>query len=489
MYSETNTLSPTLCHPRSAMDSPASALYFNPAAPLAMRTFHVLTTRYGLKATGCPWHPVPCTLYPVLVIPAFRRDFNARFRPETFRSMRHSLDAIARTHVSFPVAETPCFFPQSLLDEMAATGAELTLRLINDPAYLARSLAAIPEPWRCASQTAHPHFLTADFGIVRDSDGAFAPRLVEMQAFPSVFGFQFALSQAWLSSFSLDPSLRYLFGGLDEASFWNLLSRTIVAGHDPETVVLTDVDPASQKTLPDFHITADRLGIRIVDIASLEPMLPDNAPATQSPGQLRRLGYRDGSRLIPIRRIYNRAIVDELVRKQIRLQFDYREPFDVEWAGHPNWYFHVSKFSIPFLEHPAVPPALFLDQWFRDPASRSRLPADRNRIILKPLFSFAGQGIQFAPSDADLAAIPPAQRPYFLLQERVSFVPVIETPFGPTQAEIRILYVWPDDGSLTPLIGLVRLGRGQMMGVDHNKDQSWVGASTAFFPAQTFTPK
>ncbi len=413
------------------------------------------------------------------MIPALRRDFNTRFRPEAFRAMLHSLDAIARTHVAFPIAETPCFFPQSLLDEMARIGADLTLQLVNDPAYLARSLDAIPEPWRAAAQTPHPHFLTADFGLVRDSSGSLAPQLVEMQAFPSVFGFQFAVSEAWRSAFSLDPSLRYLLGGIDEPQYWKLLSRTIVAGHNPETVVLIDVDPPNQKTLPDFHITADRLGIRIVDIAHLEPI----DPGPNSPSQLRRLAYRDGRRLIPIRRIYNRAIVDELLRKQVPLQFDYREPFDLEWASHPNWYFHVSKFSIPFLHHPAVPPAVFLDDWFHNPAARDRLHAGLDRLILKPLFSFAGQGIQFAPTHDQLAAIPPSRRPNFLLQNQVTFVPVIDTPFGPTQAEIRILYVWPDHGQLTPLIALVRLGRGQMMGVDHNRGQSWVGASAAFFPA------
>jgi len=432
------------------------------------------------------------------VIPALRRDFNARFRPETFRTMLHSLDAVARTHIAFPVAETPCFFPSSMLDEMARIGIDLTLQLVNNPAYLARSLAAIPEPWRAADQNSHPHFLTADFGLVREDSGRLAPRLVEMQAFPSVFAFQWAASEAYRSAFSLDPSLRYLLGGLDQAQFWKLLARTIVAGHDPETVVLIDVDPAHQKTLPDFHITADRLGIRMVDIAALEVL----DPGPDSPHHLPRLGYRARGRLIPIRRIYNRAIVDELVRRQIPLQFDYRQSFDVEWAGHPNWYFHVSKFSIPFLDHPAVPPAVFLDDWFRSSAggsksacgpkesargpkndARDRLPSSRDRLILKPLYSFAGQGILFAPTDDQLAAIPPAQRHHYLLQERVTFEPVIDTPFGPTQAEIRILYVWPDQGNLTPLISLVRLGRGQMMGVDHNRGQSWVGASAAFSPS------
>lgn len=413
------------------------------------------------------------------MIPELRQDFNARFRPEAFRSLLRGLDTMAHTHIAFPIAETPCFFPQSLLDEIAAIGIDLTLRLVGDPAYLAQSLAAIPEPWRAASQTAHPHFLTADFSLVREPDGRLAPRLVEMQAFPSVFGFQWALSEAYRSTFTMSPTLHYLFGGLDEPGFWKLLDRTIVAGHDPETVVLIDVDPAHQKTLPDFHITADRLGIGIADIAQIEPV----EPPTSAPGQIRRLGYRSNGRLIPIRRIYNRAIVDELVRKRIALHFDYREPYDVEWAGHPNWYFHISKFSLPWLRHPAVPPAVFLDDWFGNPGVRDRLPADRNRWILKPLFSFAGQGIQFAPTDEQLAAIPLERRADYLLQERVTFVPVIDTPAGPTQAEIRILYVWPDLGDLTPLLSLVRLGRGTMMGVDHNQGQTWVGASAAFFPS------
>jgi hypothetical protein len=417
--------------------------------------------------------------YPSPVIASLRQDFNRRFRPEAFHDWLHSLDVIARTHVSFAVAETPCFFPQSLLDEMAGIGADLTHRLLRDASYMRESLAAIPEPWRAAQQNAHPHFLTADFGLVRESSGNLAPRLVEMQAFPSVFGFQWALSEAWQSTFSPPSALHYLFGGLDAAGFWRLLDRTILAGHEPESVILTDVDPPRQKTLPDFHITADRLGIRVVDIATLEPMDPHPA----SPEQLRRLGYRDGKRLIPIRRIYNRAIVDELVRKQIRLQFDYREGFDLEWAGHPNWYFLISKFSLPFLDHPAVPAAVFLDDWLSDPGSRERLPGDPDRLILKPLFSFAGQGIQFSPTREQLRAIPAAQRHHYLLQERVTFEPVIDTPEGPTQAEIRILYVWPDHGQLTPLLSLVRLGRGAMMGVDHNRNQSWVGASAAFFPS------
>jgi hypothetical protein len=375
--------------------------------------------------------------------------------------------------VEFRIAETPCFFPKALLDAMATTGAELTHRLVSDQSYLAQSAKAIPEAYCAADQTPHPHFMTVDFGLVREANGELSPRLVELQAFPSIHAFQFILAETYRTSFGLDASLRYFLGGHDEASFWKILGRTIVAGHDPETVVLSEVEPMGQKTLPDFLVTAERLGIRIVDIAELVP--------EDRPGRLPRLCYRKGKTLVPIRRMYNRAIVDELIRKQIQLPFDYRESFDLEWAGHPNWYFHLSKFSIPFLDHPAVPPAVFLDAWLRG-EGRDRLPEDRNEWILKPLFSFAGKGIQFAPTEEDLAAIPAEWRHEYLLQQRVRFEPVIETPLGLTQAEIRILYVWPDGGNLQPLLGLVRMGRGQMMGVDHNRNQEWVGASAAFYP-------
>jgi hypothetical protein len=407
------------------------------------------------------------------VIPALRQEFNRGFRPARYRHMLHSLDACLRSHVGFRVAETPCFFPKTLLNELANIGSQLTARLVTDKDYLSASRKAIPEQFRAAAESAHPHFMTADFGLVREPDGSLAPRLVELQAFPSVFGYQFILNEVYRTSYELDPSLEYFLGGHDAASFWKLFGKVILGGHDPEQVVLTEVEPEQQKTYPDFKVTAERLGIRIVDIAQLVPQT--------SPGKLPRLCYRTGSRLVPIRRIYNRAIVDELVRKRIELPFDFREEFDVEWAGHPNWYFHISKFSIPFLDHPAVPPAVFLSDWFVG-KGRDKLPSDRSNWILKPLYSFAGKGIQFAPTDEDVAAIPAKARSEYLLQERVNFEPIIETPYGPTQAEIRILYLRPDGGELQPVLSLVRLGRGKMMGVDHNRDMEWVGASAAFYP-------
>jgi len=237
------------------------------------------------------------------------------------------------------------------------------------------------------------------------------------------------------------------------------LRRAIVGGHDPENVILMEIHPQQQKTLPDFLLTEKMLGVRTVDIVDIKK---DGS----------QLYYeRDGKR-IPIQRIYNRTIVDELERKNVQLPFDWRDDLQVEWAGHPNWYFRLSKFSIPYLTHESVPKTWFLDRL-------KEIPADLENYALKPLYSFAGLGVVIAPTREEIAAIPAQKRRYYILQERMHFEPVIETPFGETKAEVRVMYVWLDQ--LTPVLTIIRMGRGLMMGVDHNKKMEWVGASAGLW--------
>ena len=421
------------------------------------------------------------------LIAELRHQFNRSYTPDGYTRLLTWLEEHCGVRVEFRVSETPIFLERELLDEMARSGAELARRLIGWPEYLAAAREAIPQGYRVAGETAHPHFLTADFALVRDARGGLVPRLVEIQAFPSIYGYQALLGEAYRETFGLDHGLGTFLGGLDEESYWKLLGRTILGGHDPENVVLTEVDPRHQKTLPDFEVTGQRLGIAVVDIAQLEPV-----------GS--KLHYRNSAgKLVPIHRIYNRAIADELMERKIQLPFDLGREWDVEWAGHPNWYFLISKFSIPWLSggpgrHSVVPPAVFLKDLLEGEGRADlekagvRLPSTGGpdsvygELLLKPLFSFAGKGIQFDPTQEQLESIPVGARAEYLLQQRMTFVPTIETPHGPTQAEIRILYLWPDDGVLTPALSLVRLGRGKMMGVDHNRNQEWVGGSAAFFP-------
>ncbi len=396
------------------------------------------------------------------MVPTLRHDFNRRFTDEKYAQLRRNLDRRTRTTIDLRVAETPVFLAASTVREMADAGAAMTHQLVGDTEYLRMARETIPPAFRVAHDDAHPNFMTADFALVREPDGTLTPRLVELQAFPSVYGYQAVLGEEYMRCFDLDPALA-TFISLDDAQYWEALRRVIVGNHAPENVILLEVTPEKQKTLPDFHVHEDRLGIRAVDIS-----------AVRQKG--RRLLYERDGVWTPVERIYNRAIADEMIRKNIAPGFDLTADLDVEWAGHPNWYFKISKFSLPFLKHPAVPPSVFLDEWMRG-GGRDRLTDNREEWILKPLFSFAGKGIEFAPSDELLQSIPAAQRGEYLLQQRMHFASNVETPFGMTQAEVRIMYLWPDGGDLKAVNTLVRLGRGRMMGVDHNRGQLWVGGS------------
>jgi hypothetical protein len=395
------------------------------------------------------------------MIPSLRQQFNESFTPEKYQNFLRQVDAACGTHVQFRLSETPCFFPKSLIDRMASDGQALIRQLVDNPSYRAKSDEAVPAEFKVPNEAAHPMFVQVDFGLVRDAQGELQPKLVELQAFPSLYAYQGPLAQSYIDAYELPASgrLKYFLSGLDTDSYRELLHQAIVGAHDPENVVLMEIDPQCQKTLPDFLLTEKMLGVRTVDIVDIKK---DGA----------RLCYERGGKRIPIRRIYNRAIVDELERKNLKLAFDWRDDLDVEWAGHPNWYFRISKFSIPYLKHASVPKTWFLDRL-------EDIPADLDNYALKPLYSFAGLGVVIAPTEEEIAAIPAEKRPYYILQERMHFEPVIATPFGGTKAEVRVMYVWLDE--LTPVLTIIRMGRGLMMGVDHNKNMEWVGASAGLY--------
>ena len=396
------------------------------------------------------------------MIPAFRERFNQEFTPEKYRHLLSALDAACGTHVKFRVAETPCFFPRSLIARLAEAGREMIHQLVEDPAYRQASRAAVPTEFDVPNEAPRPLFIQADFGLVRGPSGEIEPRLVEIQAFPSLYAYQTLLADTYRQAYGLSPELCAFVDFSDADSFRHALRRAVVGEHNPENVVLLEIQPWEQKTLPDFTATEKLLGVRPVCVTEVKK-------------EGRRLFYEREGRIIPIERIYNRVIVDELIRKKIALPFSFRDELDVEWAGHPNWFFRISKFSVPYLHHPFVPRAWFLDRL-------PHWPAHLEDYVLKPLFSFAGLGVIVGPSQADLDAISPKGRGEYLLQERVRFEPVIATPHGATQAELRIMFLWLDELQAGPVI--VRMGRGKMMGVDHNRDLEWVGASAAFLSSE-----
>jgi hypothetical protein len=392
------------------------------------------------------------------MIAALRERFNRDWTPAAFARLQQRLSERTGLPLPFPISETPCFFPRPLLAEMGDTAVALVTAFLADADARAAAESLIPVRYLGPGQESLPTCVQVDFGLVQTPDGTYEPRLVELQAFPSLYAFQHVLAETHREIYDLPAGLDAHLDGLDPASYLVLAGQALTGGHDPAEVVLMEIAPDQQKTRPDFALTRHLWSIDTVD--------PQDVVVRG-----RRLARRVGGREVPIRRIYNRVIPDELERTGHPMPFDYRDDLDVEWIGHPAWYFRLSKSAIPYLRHPSVPRTWRL-------ADVDGLPAASDDLVLKPLFSFAGGGIRFSPTVADIAAIPVEERRLYILQERVRFAPVIATPHGATQAEVRVMCLWTD--RLRPVLPLIRMGRGKMMGVAHNQGLAWVGASAGF---------
>jgi hypothetical protein len=395
------------------------------------------------------------------MIPELRREFNASFSERSYRRFCERLDYRCRSSIPFRIAETPLFVPRAIQRQCEEAAVALALQA-HDPAYLAASDAALRPEHTVAGQTERSTFLTIDFAMALDDEGNIVPRLIELQGFPSLMGFQLAFCELAQEHYELPPELGYVNGGHSRSELIAYLHEAIVADEDPENVVLLELDPWSQKTCADFAMIHELLGIVVADIRYVKKIG-------------RRLHYEQDGRWIPIHRIYNRAIVDELERRQIALPFAWSDDLDVAWAGHPNWYFRISKFALPFLRHETVPETRFLSEV-------EEIPGDLENYVLKPLYSFAGSGVIVGPSHAEVAAVARERRDHYVLQRRVRYADAIDTPEGPTKAEVRVMLVWrPNEPAPRPVIGLVRMGRGRLMGVDANMDLRWIGAGCNFF--------
>jgi hypothetical protein len=397
------------------------------------------------------------------MIRELRRAYNAVFTDEKYRSYERRLLERGKMQIPFRLAETPVFLPPDLLEEMLSASAEIW-RELSQPAALERSRAAVPERLAVAGCGDWPTFAATDFAVVRETaDGRLRPKLIELQAFPTLYAFQIAQCEELARLCPGGEKLTWYLSGLDAGSYRKVVGDVILAGLPPENVVLLDLDPPSQKTAIDFAFTEQFWGVRAIDPGEIEK-------------SGRELWYRRDGKRTRILRIYNRLIFDELEAKGGVFPFDLREPLDVSWAGHPDWYFRWSKHSLPELRHAIVPPSYLL-------SDLTEIPADLENWVLKPLFSFAGSGVKVEVTPADIAAVPGAQRAHTLLMRKVDYAPAIETTDGAfSKVEIRLMYVWKD-GRPLPVTTLARLSQGKMMGVSYNKDRTWVGSSGCLWPA------
>lgn len=398
--------------------------------------------------------------------PELRRRFNECWTPQLFERVRGDLERRLGCPIPFPMAESPMFLPASLRERLERTASEIMEQLVR-PEFIRRAEESIPERWKGPGRGTLPQLAVVDLAIVREQDGSLGCRVVELQGFPSLYCFQIMLADVWATALAEIPGMperwRLFFGGEERYHAMALLRRSILADEDPENVVLLDFRTNHQKTYPDFAATRRWFGIDPICVTEL---------ICEGKNLYRE---KDGKR-IPVRRIYHRIVFDELERLGGQLPFDPRAEMNVAWAPHPEWYFLWSKVSMLYLDHPAVP-------WTRRLSDLEEVPGDLDDYVLKPLFSFAGTGVHIDPTHEDVANVPADQRRDWVLQKKVFYAAAFDNVEGrPIKAELRMMFVRPDESDeMTLLLNLGRLSRGKMMGVDHNRDLAWTGASVGIW--------
>ncbi len=390
--------------------------------------------------------------------PELRAKFNADFSAEKYSALLRCVNETEKWPADFRCSETPIFLTKEFTNEVVAAAEEI-VALTQTSEFVRHSATAIPTGLEVPGESAHPNFIVVDFGICTDG-GRFVPRLIELQAFPSLFGFQFLILHCMRKAYPAIPrDWTSSFGGMKDDAYVEILRRTIIADAKPENVVLLEIEPEKQKTRIDFAATETILGIRSVCLTKVKK-------------SGRELFYQRDGREVRIERIYNRVIFDELIRRPDLAQtFRFQDDLDVTWVGHPNWYFRISKHSLPFLKTARTSPAYFADEF----------PAGENiaDYVLKPLYSFAGLGVDMEPTSEKLSALEEPRE--WILQQKVQYAEFVPTPDGAkSKAEIRMMFVWPA-GDRKPVLvnNLVRMSQGKMMGVNFNKDKTWVGSSIA----------
>jgi hypothetical protein len=392
------------------------------------------------------------------VDPKLRAAFNADFTPDKYSGFVHCVNGSEKWPADFRISETPIFLTGEFTDEATRAANEIAAAT-RTPEFVKHAASAIPRGLEVPNESAHPNFLLVDFAICTEGD-RLVPRLIELQAFPSLFCFQLVLLDCIRKAYPVIPrNWTSSFGEIKDKTYLELLRRTIIADSPPESVVLVDIQPEKQKTRIDFAATEKLLDIAPVCVTKIKK-------------RGRQLFYDREGREVRIERIYNRVIFDELSqRRDLQLQFSFQDDLDVRWVDHPNWYYRISKHSLPFLKTAQTSPTFFVDEF----------PADESLAdyVLKPLYSFAGHGVDMEPTPEKIAGL---QNPHeWILQRKVDYAPFVPTIDGhKSKAEIRMMFVWPDqDRDPTLVNNLVRLSQGKMMGVDFNIDKTWVGASIA----------
>ena len=397
------------------------------------------------------------------MIAALRHTFNAQFTEEKYAGMLADINAQFDYTPQFKISETPVFIPKELKYKLV-DACEDIMKVINQPNFKELTEGAFfKDGMKVPNEDGHAKFIQLDFGVCLDENGNLTPKLIELQGFPSLYFFQELLGGMYRKHYDNIPKdFSQHLNGLTSEDYIELLRTEIVGNTDPKQVILLEIEPVKQATAIDFFATADVLGIKVLCISKLIK-------------RGKRLFYVDDQgKEIQVLKIYNRIIFDELnQRPDLIREFDFKDEVDIVWIGHPNWFFRISKYTMPLLKGNYVPKSYYLDQL-------ETMPTDLENYVLKPLYSFAGAGVQIHVDQPMIDAI--KDKSNYLLQEKVAYAPIIKTMDDPAKCEIRMMLLHNGKTNDTQIVSnLMRLSKGEMVGVKYNKDKTWVGGSTGFF--------
>ena len=392
------------------------------------------------------------------MIDKIRQHYNNHFKEDTYLKMLDNIENDFPSSLDFRFAETPVFIPATLKNKMLEACEEI-IDVILKRDFLQNTNNSIPNEFKIPHESPFPEMLVFDFGICKNNQGQMFPQLVEMQGFPSIIGFQCKLDELFRSTSLIPENFDSFLNGYLQESYQQLLREIIVGDQDVESVVLLDVFPEKQKTKIDFKYIEKMLGISTVCITAL--IAEDN-----------KLFYVKEGKKQQIKRIFNRLVFDDLKNNPQASHIDLLRPYEVEWIPHPNWFYRISKFSLPFIKSPFIPDTYFLNQF----NTNENLDA----FVLKPLFSFAGKGVNLHPQPEDIAGIKDPEN--WILQKKVDYDAVIETPDGNAKAEVRLFYFWKKEWNRPKAVhNLARLSKGEMIGTRYQSGHNWVGGTIAFF--------
>jgi len=395
------------------------------------------------------------------MIKALRDDYNKNFTQVKYNEY---LADINKTYVpiQFRMAETPVFVPKEFLTQLISA-CESIVDVILRPDFKELTQDAIPKNLLVPNENKYPHCITFDFGICLNENGGLELQLIEMQAFPTLFAYELLLDEIYDRHFGIPTGFSTFLGGLNRETYLAALKKMLLNDQNPENVILLEVFPEKQKTNIDFYCTEGFTGIKMVCVTKLIK-------------KGRQLFYMNDGKETLIKRIYNRVIFDELLQQEDWVQEKAKvlfEDLDVEWVPHPHWFYRISKYTLPLINHPNIPHTRYLHQV-------NPVPVDLENYVLKPLFSFAGQGVVIDVTKEDIENIKDPEN--WILQRKVNYAPIIETPDVPAKAEIRIFYFWEEGAERPqPTNSLSRLSKGKMIGVRFNKDKPWTGGSFCLF--------